>query len=251
MKDLTWIKENDIAHRGLHTKDLSVPENSLLAFEKAIEKGYSIELDLNMLKDGTIVVVHDFNLKRLTGLNKKVNELNYEDIKDLRLHNTAEKIPTLKEVLNLVNGRVPLLIELKPFGHIPNFCYNFYQEMLEYEGKWAVFSFNPAVVRWFKKHQPQIIRGQISKFFVKDDHIIWPVSHILKAMYLNHFTKPDFISYHVHDMPNKYIDKYKKKGLAIISFAARNQDELDFVRTHYDNVVFEYFIPKNKDSVSD
>ncbi len=244
MKDLTWIKKNDIAHRGLHSLDLKVPENSLLAFKKAVEQGYSIEMDLNMLKDGTIVVIHDFNFKRLTGLDQKANQLNYEDIKDLRLHHTNEKIPTLKEVLELVDGKVPLLIELKPFGHINSFCHHFYEVIKDYPGKWAVFSFNPVVVRWFKKNQPQIIRGQISKFFTKDDHLFQPAAYMLKRMVFNTLTKPDFISYNVHDMPNKYIDKYKKKGLTIISFAARNQEELDFVRTHYDNIVFEYFIPK-------
>ncbi len=244
MKDLTWIKEDYIAHRGLHTEDLSVPENSMLAFKNAIELGYSIELDLNMLFDGTIVVFHDFNLKRLTGLDQNISKLTYDDIKDLKLYDTNEHIPLLSEVLNYVDGKVPLLIELKPFGDTEIFCQLFYDTIKDYQGKWAVFSFNPGVVRWFKNHHPEIIRGQITEYFKDNLKMKKIVKYLMKTMFFNRFTKPDFVSYRIHDLPNKYVDKAKQNGLTIISYAARTQEQLDFVRHTYDNVVFEYFIPK-------
>lgn len=244
MKDLTWLKKDNIAHRGFHTKDKSVPENSLLAFSNAMDHGYSIELDLNVLKDGTVVSFHDINLKRLCNDDRDLSDLNKEDIQDLRILNTDEHIATLEEVLNLVNGKVPLLIELKPHGNVIFLCESVMKVMSWYQGKWAVFSFHPSVVKWFKKNHPEVIRGQISEYF-KDNHHMNKISkYLMKIMFFNHFSKPDFVSYGIYDMPNKYLDRLMKKGMTVISYAARTQEELDFVRERYHNAVFEYFEPK-------
>lgn len=243
MKDLTWLKQNLIAHRGLHSKDLSVPENSICAFRKAIELGYSIECDLNMTKDQEIVVIHDFHLKRLTGLDKNISDVTLAELNTLFINQTSEKIPTLKSLLSLVNGQVPLLIEIKTHGHLKTFLNHFMDIMKSYRGLFAVFSFNPMVVYWFKKNYPDIIRGQISDYFLNDSLNKF-IKYLLSSMAFNIFTKPDFISYHLQDIPNKYVDKSYKKELCVISFVAQNQDEFDFVKKHYDNVVFEYFNPK-------
>ena len=244
MKDLTWLRKDNIAHRGFHTIDKSVPENSLLAFSNAIQKGYSIELDLNVLKDGTVVTFHDIHLKRLCNDPRFLSELEKNDLKDLRLLNTNEHIATLEEVLSLVDGQVPLLIELKPHGNVIFLCESFMKVMKDYQGVWAVFSFHPSVVRWFKKNHPKVIRGQIAEFF-KDNKDISKISkYLMKSMFLNRFSKPDFVSYGIYDMPNKYLDRLMKKGMTVISYAARTQEELDFVRERYHNAVFEHFEPK-------
>ena len=244
MKDLSWLKENLIAHRGFHSKDLSVPENSMLAFKKALEKGYSIELDIHATKDGVVLAFHDFNLKRLCGVDLNLSDVTYEDIKNLTLHQTHEKITLLKDVLNLVNGKVPLLIEFKPHGDIKLLCESFMKTIEGYQGAFAIFSFHPKVVGWFKKHHPEIIRGQIAEYF-KDNHEMgWFSKYLLKSMFFNHFTKPDFVSYGIKDLPNRYLDRLYKKGMTVISYAAKTQQELDFVKSHYHNVVFEYFEPK-------
>lgn len=246
MKDLTWLKHDLIAHRGLHQKDFSVVENSITAFKEAIQHGFSIECDINVLKDGTVVVFHDKNLKRLCGIDLELSNVTYEEIKDLTLKNSKDYIPTLKEVLELVNGKVNLLIELKPHGNIEQLAKNFMDIISGYPGKFAVFSFHPGVVSWFKKYHPNIVRGQITEYF-KDDEKMKPLmKYLMKTLFFNRFTKPDFISYGIYDLPNKWADKAKKRGITVISYAARSQEQLNFVRSHYDNVVFEYFIPKQK-----
>ena len=197
-----------------------------------------------MLKDGEIIVFHDYNLKRLTGLNQNVNTLKYEDIKDLTIHKTNEHILLFKDLLKYVEGRVPLLIELKPFGHTKTFCQNVYDILKDYQGEYAVFSFNPMVLRWFRLKHPEIIRGQIAETF-KDSKEVHPfLGRLLGKLRFNILTKPDFISYKLKHMPNKYLDRCKQKGLTVISYAAQNQKELNFVKSHYHNAVFEYFIPK-------
>jgi glycerophosphoryl diester phosphodiesterase len=243
MKDLTWLKTHDIAHRGLYQKDQSIPENSIAAFKSAIEKGYSIEFDVNVLKDGTVLSFHDSNLKRICGIDRILSDLVYDDVKDLKLFGTEEKIPKLKDVLDFVCGRVPLLIELKPKGNITLLCESVMKDLIDYQGDYAIFSFHPKVQYWFKKNHPHVIRGQIAEFFSKEK--MNPIiKYLLKTMFFNRFTKPDFISYGIDDMPNSYLDHYMKKKMTIISYAAKNQSELDFVRSRYHNAVFEHFIPK-------
>ena len=244
MKDISWIKDIFIAHRGLHSKDKSVPENSISSFKLAIERSYGIEMDINILKDGTVIVFHDYNLKRLIGKNINLGNLNYDDIKDFKILNTEEKIPTLKEVLNLVNGKVPLLIELKPHGNNRLLCENFIKDIKNYNGKFAIHSFNPHIVKWFKKNHPDIIRGQITEYFRDDKKMKKFTKYLMKSMFFNKFTKPDFVNYGIKDLPNKYCDRAYKKGMCIISYASRSQEEFDMVKDHYDNSVFEFFTPK-------
>ena len=244
MKDLTWIRDNLIAHRGLYTKDQMIPENSLAAFKKAIQKGYSIELDLNVLKDGTVLAFHDHHFKRLCNDDRFLHDVTYPEMRDMKLFDTEEKIPTFKEVLNLVSGQVPLLIELKPHGDVVLLCESFMKTMDGYVGDWAVFSFHPNVVNWFKKHYPNVIRGQISEYFKSDTKMNFISKYLMKTMFFNRITKPDFISYGINDIPNKYLDKAMKKGTTVICYAARSQEQFDFVKSHYHNTVFEFFEPK-------
>lgn len=243
MKDLSFIKNNLFAHRGLHTLDRKVPENSLLSYLKAMDKGYGIELDINVLKDGNVICLHDNNFRRMCNINKNVNEVNYEDIKDYKLYNTNESIPLLKEALKLINGKVPLLIELKPFGNYKLLCEKFIETMKDYKGIYAIHSFNPFVLKWFKKYYPNIIRGQISEYF-KKDKMNFIQKFVLKHMFFNFITKPDFINYGIHDIPNKMLDKYQRKGVMVICYAARSQKELDLAKKYYSNAVFEFFIPE-------
>lgn len=246
MKNLTWLKESYIAHRGLHSKDGSIPENSLLAYEKAIEKGYAIELDINVLKDGTVVAFHDYNLKRLCHDDRLLSDLTRDDLNNLRLLDSDQKIATLEEVLTFVANRVPLLIELKPHGNVVLLLQSTMKILERYSGSYAIFSFHPRVVYWLKRHFPHVIRGQIAESFQDDKRMNRLFKSMMKNMVFNVLTKPDFISYGIRDLPNKKLDRMKQKGRTIISYAAKNQKEFDFVKKYYHNVVFEYFEPKRK-----
>lgn len=244
MKDLTWIKNMQIAHRGLHTLDKTVPENSMKAIELCIENNYGIEIDINVLKDGTVVVFHDHNFKRLVGKDIDLSELNYEDIREFTLFDTKEKISTLKEVLDKVNGQVPLLIELKPLGTKKLLCENFMETIKDYSGKYGIHSFSPWIVKWFKTNHPDVIRGQITEYFRDNKKMKRFSKYLMKSMFFNRFNKPDFVNYGIKDLPNKYCDKAYKKGMCIIAYASQSQEQFDMVKKHYDNSVFEYFIPK-------
>ncbi|MBN2300166.1 MAG: hypothetical protein JXC31_03150 [Acholeplasmataceae bacterium] len=244
VKDLSWIQNDLIAHRGLYTIDGSIPENSKAAYLNALDKGYSIELDINVLKDGTVIAFHDPSLKRLCNDSRLLSELNYNDIKDCHLLNTEQKIMRFDEVLELVDGKVPLLIELKPFGDVSLLCNSLVKNLTDYKGKYAIFSFHPKVVMWFKKNHPEIIRGQIAEYFNDDQKMNVFTKYLMKSMFFNRLTKPDFVSYGIHDLPNHYCDKLMKKGITVISYAARNQDEFDCIKSHYHNTVFEFFEPK-------
>lgn len=244
MKDLTWIKEKQIAHRGLHTKDKKIPENSMTAITLAVENDYGIEIDVNVLKDGTVVVFHDHDLKRLVGRDELLADLNYEDIKDFTILGTEEKIPTLSEVLNKVDGKVPLLIELKPLGNKSLLCEKFFETIKNYKGDYGIHSFSPWIVNWFRRKHPEIIRGHITEFFKSNKKMKRLSKYLMGSLFFNRFIKPDFINYGLHDLPNKYCDKAYKKGMCIIAYASQSQEQFDFAKEHYDNSVFEYFIPK-------
>ncbi|MFP4478916.1 MAG: glycerophosphodiester phosphodiesterase family protein [Candidatus Izemoplasmatales bacterium] len=247
MKDLTWIKNNYIAHRGFHSLDKSIPENSLLAFKKAIDYNYSIELDVNVTKDGQVVVFHDINLMKLCKVDIKLSDVNYDEIKDFHILNTNEKIPLLTDVLKLVNGKVPLLIELKTRGNNRLLCQSFVKAMANYQGEYAIHSFSPWIVQWFRKNQPDVIRGQIAEYF-KDAEKMNPIIKLLmKRMTFNRYTKPDFINYGIRDLPNKYATRLHNAGICVISYTARNNLEFNMVKKYYDNAVFEFFRPEIED----
>lgn len=244
MKDLSWLKTEYIAHRGLYTKDQEVPENSMLAFQLALEKGYAIELDVNLTKDQQVVCFHDYQLNRMCDQDIIIDQVDYKDIKDFTLKGSDQTIPLLSDVLNLVNGKKPLLIELKPHGNVDQLTYYVVDVLKDYQGPYALFSFHPMVVSILKRFYPDIIRGQIAESFKDNKNMRFFSKYMLKSMVFNRQSKPDFISYGINDLPNKYCDRAKKKGLVVISYAAQNQEAFDFVKTHYDNVVFEFFEPQ-------
>ncbi len=157
-----------IAHRGLHDISKGIPENTLSAFERACEKGLAIELDVRLTKDGRVVVVHDMSLKRICGIDAEVKDFTYEQLCAFNIRDTDEKIPLLSQVLKLVKGRVPLLIEIKR-GHGPGVLEKrAYRLLAKYKGEYAVQSFNPFSVLWFRLFASNVTRGQlVSKFRTK------------------------------------------------------------------------------------
>ena len=188
MKDLSFLKENVIAHRGIHDNK-KVAENSLTAFKKCIKEKIPIELDIHLLKDNEIVVVHDDNLKRLTRFKRRLKDLTYDEIKDLKLLDTKDNIPTLKEVLDLVDGKVPLIIELK-YDNLPTKLEKEVVKLLDnYKGPFAVKSFHPLIMYWFKKNRPDYIRGLLVPSNGEELK-----RKVLHSMILSYLVKPDFIS---------------------------------------------------------
>ena len=235
----SWLVEQPIAHRGLHSK--TTPENSLAAFEKAIDAGYAIELDVRPIADGTVIVFHDESLSRLTDNDGYVKFLNKDDLKLLSLKGSKEKIPTLEEALALINGRVPVLVEIKNEGKIGQFEKDVLEILKKYKGEFAVQSFNPYVLEFFYKQAPQIPRGQLAGFF-KGSKLSFFKKYALKRMLLNKkISHPDFIAYQAKHLPNRFVRKYK--DLPLLAWPVASQSEYMRVVKYCDNVIFEYFEP--------
>ncbi|HRX91797.1 MAG TPA: glycerophosphodiester phosphodiesterase family protein [Candidatus Izemoplasmatales bacterium] len=244
IRNTDWIKTELFAHRGFHSPDGTIPENSMAAFKIAVEKGYGLEIDLNVLKDGTVVVFHDKTFKRMCADDRNLYDVTLEEAKKLRLNGTEETIPTLAEFLEFINGRVPLLVEFKYHGNIDLLCQNAMDVLKDYKGVWAMHSFHPQVLIWFRKNRPEVIRGIISEYFLDETDMKKITKLLLKTLALNFLTRPDFINYNLRDMPNRYLNRAKRKGLTVIGYKAHTQEEMDFVKKYYDNAVFEFFDPK-------
>lgn len=242
MEDIfkSWLVETPIAHRGLHDK--VSPENSLSAFSKAIEKGYAIELDVQLLSDNTVVVFHDESLSRMTGNDGYIKFLNKEDLKVLKLAGSKEHIPTFEEVLKLVDGRTPLLIEIKNQFKVGKLEQKVIDMLKNYNGEFAIQSFNPFSLQYFKNHAPNFLRGQLSGYF-KGEKLAWIKKFLLKRMSFNKSTsEPNFISYDASTLPNRFVRKFKK--LPLLAWTVRSKEEYLKVIKYCDNIIFENFIPE-------
>lgn len=235
----TWLFTKPIAHRGLH--DAESPENTLSAFKKAKDAGYPIELDVRIIDDGTLVVFHDEKLSRLTNSDGYVTNLVKEKLKDYKILKSEEHIPTFEEALELINGQVPVLIEIKNEHKVGALEKKVLEMLKGYDGEYAVQSFNPYTVEYFKIHAPHIMRGQLSSFFTDEKSLSFFKKFVLKRMLLNRISKPDFLAYDQRFLPNIYVTKTK---LPVLAWTVRSQQEYEDVKLYCDNIVFENFIPQ-------
>ena len=236
----SWLVYQPIAHRGLHDKE--IPENSLPAFENAINNGYAIELDVQMIADGTLVVFHDESLSRVTNNDGYLKFLNKSDLEILTLKGSKEKIPTFEETLKFINGRTPILIEIKNKSKVGDLEKKVIELLKDYKGEYAVESFNPYVLQYFEKHAPNILRGQLAGC-LKKEKLPFFQKFALKRMLLNkHISKPNFIAYEAKTLPNRFVRKFK--NLPLIAWTVKSQNEYLKVVKYCDNVIFEDFEPK-------
>ena len=184
------------AHRGLH--DSEKPENSMSAFRAAMEKGYGIELDIHLLKDGNLAVMHDSSLKRTTGKEGRMEDLSTEDLEKYYLNGTAETIPQFCQVLDLFAGKAPLIVELKVVdSNYAQLCETVCRMLDTYDGPYCLESFDPRCILWLKKHRPDLIRGQLSENYLKGQSPLPKfLQFVLAQNLMNFLSRPDFIAYH-------------------------------------------------------
>lgn len=188
------------AHRGLHDIRRGIVENTLPAFEAACERGVGMELDIQFTKDFEVVVFHDDTLKRLTGDARRVDACTLRELQTLALGGVAEaRVPTLKEVLALVDGRAPLLIELKSGKNNARLCRALMAHLRDYRGAYVVESFNPLIVMWFRRHAPGIVRGQLvcpMKEYIPQANRV--SAFFMAGLLLNCLGRPDFVAYNAN-----------------------------------------------------
>lgn len=212
---------NLIAHRGIHNE--AIPENSMKAFSLALKKNIPIEFDVHILKDKNIVVFHDDNLKRMTNKNKFIKECTYEEIKDLKLKNTDEKIPLLKDVLKLVDGKVLLDIELKMDVTDHSLEDGLIEILKDYNGEVILKSFDYRKVKYLKKHTNYKIGLLIKRMSGFKDFIIRNIN-------FNIIIKPDFLACNKNMLDCKSVKTFKKD---IYIWTIKNKDELKIYKSDY------------------
>ena len=227
----SWILTRPAAHRGLHNE--TIPENSLSAFSAAVEKGYPIETDVHMSIDDRLVCFHDDNVFRMTGLNRDIRDLSYSEIKSLNLNATSETIPDFEEFLQLVGGKVPLLIEIKQQKR-KGIVDLVLKALKSYNGEYAIQSFDPTVIIELKKKAPEILRGQLASG--KPENMNAFKKYIVKNTPLNFLSRPDFVNYDLASLPTR---KSRYSGLPLICWTVRTTEERKKAEEIGVNYVFE------------
>ncbi len=231
----TWLVERPIAHRGLHNND-TVPENSLKSFSLCIDKNIPIELDVRVTKDKQIVVFHDDKLSRMTEIDGYVNNLNYDQIKDAKLLKTNERIPLFSEVLSLVQGKVPILIEIKNINGV-NFEKELWELLKDYSGEYAIQSFNPLILEWFKLNAPSVKRGLLASYFEGEKGLSFVTKYFLKRLKFAKRCEPNFISYKLQDLPNKYVKRLK--DTPVICWTVKTPEDVERAQKVAQNYIFQ------------
>ena len=238
-----WLVEYRYAHRGLH--DETYPENTIPAFLKAAAQGYAIELDVHLSKDGELVVFHDGLLERMTGKQGRVEDYTAKELQTFTLGKTRYTIPLLKEVLEQINGGVPILIETKNEGMGGKLEVQLYEMMRKYQGRYAVQSFSPFSIGWFKKNAPEVLRGQLSGGFAAGAEHIAKINRVLLSQLLTNFLcRPNFISYEEKRVNACVVQRLKKGGIPVLCWTVRSEAQEKEARRYANTVIFEGYCPE-------
>lgn len=236
--------KRNIAHRGLHSKDRLIPENSMAAFAAAVEAGYGIEFDIQLTKDEQVVVFHDDDLRRVCGDEHRVDYYTYEELQKLRLSGTDERIPLFSDFLKLVDGKVPFICELKTGPKNALLCEKAYAMLKEYKGDFCIESFNPLIVKWFRKHAPEILRGQLSgptRDFV-DGGLNRATAFMLSNCLMNFFGRPQFIAYNTRKL-SVTVRLAELLGAMKVVWTVRPGNLIQELEKKNDCIIFEFYRP--------
>ncbi len=230
----SWISGARFAHRGLHGDGL--PENSPSAFAAAVAKGWGIECDVQKSSDDQAMVFHDFELDRLTGESGVVNQRSGAQLAAIRLSGSENTIPSLQQVLDRVNGQVPILIEVKSKRERPvsAICLAVRRALEGYRGPHAVMSFDPRVGSWFARHAPLTTRGLV----VTEENDKALPGRIRRHLWL-WMAKPDFLAYDIRDLPSRFAASQRKRGMPVATWTVRNADHRDRADRHADAPIAE------------
>ena len=231
-----WLREHEYAHRGLHLA--GVPENSLSASAGAIARGMGIECDVQRSRDGQAVVFHDSKLDRLTAESGMVAALTAAELGKITLSGGEDTIPTLSQLLAQIDGKVPLLIEIKSPRHsrtrIGALCLAVKRSLEGYLGPHAIMSFDPRAVRWFATHAPMTVRGLV----VTEENGKTLIGMIKRRLSL-WAAKPDFLAYDVRDLPSRFAAAQRKRGLPLLTWTVKTPELRERALAHADAPIAE------------
>lgn len=230
MKNIDFLKNGFIAHRGIFDNKV-VPENSIKAFKEAISNNYIIELDVHLTKDERVVVFHDDTLKRMTNKNGNIKDYTFEELRKTKLLDTNYTIPSLIEVLELVNGKVPLLIELKYDVKRHKLEKKLIELLDKYNGKFAIQSFSPSIVRYFKVNRKNYIRGLLVSS--RRDNVLEKISN---SMIFVPYCKPDFLSVQKDLYNSTRVKKFKNKK-PVLAWTIKSKEDVKKYKDCFDNII--------------
>lgn len=244
--DRVLMKGMYVAHRGIHQNDAGIPENSILSFLTAKKLGFCIETDIRITSDGQVVVFHDDDLLRLCGVSGKIEDHTLAELKEMRLLQTDCRIPTLSEVLQLVEGEVPLLIELKcDYKSQKRLCAAADTILRSYHGKYMVQSYYPPALLWFRRHHKEICRGQLALNFAKHhDENRTLISVLAGWLLFNFLSRPDFIAYDERDTDTFARNICTVFGALPVGWVFRSEQRLTALHSVYQTYVFEHILPE-------
>ena len=242
--DTRLFKKRYFAHRGLHDNAGAAPENSMEAFRRAVQAGYGMELDVHVTKDGIPVIFHDFKLERICGEAGEVEDYTYKELQQFTLCNSKERIPKLEDLLSMVQGRVPLIIEIKSEKVDVSECAVIDRMLRGYDGAYCIESFNPLVLWWFRLHHNEVVRGQLSSNFRLEGEYHNIRYFFLTHLLLNFLTKPDFVAYNhkFREEPGRRICRKIYRNPAV-AWTVRSRQELNDLKDEFDVFIFEGFRP--------
>lgn len=243
--DKTPFLGRHYAHRGLFDNETCAPENSLQAFEKAVNAGYGIEFDVQLTKDEQLVVFHDASLQRMCGIDGKVWDYTLAELRQMRLAQSDAVIPTLEEVLKLVDGRVPLIIEYKLDRVQTKVCQLADQVLRRYKGAYCVESFHPLAVAWYRRYRPDVLRGQLCEEYFRYDRFRGnPVMLLMSFLLSNVITRPDFVAYNQLHTDNISRRVFRKLGGMSVAFTVKSEERYEQIKNQYDLFIFDSFLLK-------
>ena len=242
--DLAALRGWSYAHRGLFGR--GIPENSMAAFRKALEHGYGIELDVHLMKDGNLAVIHDSSLKRTANADVRIEDLTAGDLEAYRLGGTEERIPLFSEVLEVFQGKTPLIVELKSVNNnYATLCEKACNLLDSYKGPYCIESFDPRCIRWLRKHRPDLIRGQLAENWLKTKTSVpWALCAAVTLLLSNAYNRPDFIAYKFEDRKLFSVALCRKLwGVQGVSWTLRTKQDYDTAVQEGWIPIFEGFIP--------
>ena len=235
------------AHRGLYDKAAGIPENSLSAFSRAVAHGFGVELDVHLLRDGTLAVFHDSDIRRMTGRAGYLEDLSAEELGDYPLDGTGETIPQFCDVLALFEDTgLPIIVELKSFrDNYAALTERTMRELDKFRVVYCVESFDPRCVAWVRKHRPEVIRGQLSQNFLKDrGKLSLPMAFATTHLLSNIMVQPDFVAYRFKDR-KKWAPRLCRRiyGAQRVYWTIRSKEELSIAESDGAIAIFEHFLP--------
>ena len=237
-RHIAWLSHRPpihAAHRGLFSTPHGRPENSGSAVKFGVQQGYGNEIDVRLTRDGTVIVFHDDTLDRMTGKSGKVADLTYDALADYRLIPSGESIARLKDILHIVSGKTPLIIEIKSSreNDPTALCAATYRDIQGYHGPVAIMSFDPRVVHWFKLHAPRIVRGVVLGEQALVKHSTFMVRYMLRRC------RPDFLSADLRLLPHPLCTRWRKIGAPLMTWTVRTAHDEEKARKLVDIMTFE------------